>query len=78
MIRRITTGLIIAGLAVAPTLAFAKVYKTQATCTAHHMVWKSVIPSGINQKKARYCSGLFLVLRQFVFERGGSRLALRS
>ena len=40
MIRKIAAGLVIAGLAVAPTLAFAKTYKTQATCTAHHMVWK--------------------------------------
>jgi hypothetical protein len=40
MIRRITTGLVIATLAVAPTVAFAKMYKTEKTCVAHKMVWK--------------------------------------
>ena len=40
MIRRISTGLIIAGLALAPSFAFAKTYKTQKTCVKHHMVWK--------------------------------------
>lgn len=40
MIRRITTGLIIAGLAIAPTVAFAKVYKTEKSCVTHHMMWK--------------------------------------
>lgn len=41
MIRRITTGLVIAGLAIAPSIAFAKTYKTEKSCTAHHMVWKN-------------------------------------
>ena len=40
MIRRITTGLVVAGLALAPTFAFAKTYKTAKSCAAHHMVWK--------------------------------------
>lgn len=41
MIRRLTTGLLIAGLAIAPSVAFAKVYKTEKACAAHHMVWKN-------------------------------------
>ena len=41
MIRRLTTGLVIAGLAIAPSVAFAKVYKTEKTCVAHHMLWKN-------------------------------------
>ena len=40
MIRRISTGLIIAGLALAPSFAFATTYKTEKTCVKHHMVLK--------------------------------------
>lgn len=40
MIRHIATGLVAAGLALAPSFAFAKTYKTQKTCVKHHMVWK--------------------------------------
>lgn len=41
MIRKIAAGLVIAGLAIAPTVAFAKVYKTEKTCVAHKMHWKN-------------------------------------
>jgi hypothetical protein len=40
MIRRIATGLIVAGIAFVPAAAFAKTYKTEKTCVKHHMVWK--------------------------------------
>ena len=40
MIRHIATGLVVAGLALAPTFAFAKTYKTEKTCVKHHLVWK--------------------------------------
>ena len=40
MIRRIATGLIIAGIALVPAAAFAKTYKTEKTCVKHHMTWK--------------------------------------
>jgi len=40
MIRRIATGIIIAGIALVPAAAFAKTYKTEKTCVKHHMLWK--------------------------------------
>jgi len=40
MIRRIATGLIIAGIALAPAIASAKTYKSEKSCVKHHMVWK--------------------------------------
>ena len=40
MIRRIATGLIIAGIALVPAIASAKTYKTEKTCVKHQMMWK--------------------------------------
>lgn len=40
MIRHIATGLVVASLALAPSFAFAKTYKTENSCKKHHMVWK--------------------------------------
>ncbi len=40
MIRHIATGLVIASIALAPAVAFAKTYKTEKSCVKHHMTWK--------------------------------------
>ena len=40
MIRHLATGLVIATIALAPAVAFAKTYKTEKSCVKHHMTWK--------------------------------------